>query len=52
MDSTTPQLKVANDVIKIKAQVNLLIKGSHADFAQSVLINVIGYNNNVALHML
>ena len=48
MDSTTAQLKVAHDVIKIKIQVNLLIKESQGDSAQIVLINVIGCNNNVS----
>ena len=52
MDFTTAQLKVAHDVVKIKIQVNLLIQGNEGDFAQIVLINVIGYNNNVVLNIL
>ena len=52
MDFTTAQVQAAHDVIKIKVQVNLLIKGSEGDFAQIVFINVIGYNKNVALNIL
>ena len=52
MVSTTAQLKVAHDVIKIKIQVNLIIKENHGGSVQVVLINVIGYNKIVTLNII